>query len=186
MCAVEVVNLPISYIRDAWMGGCDTHQTRYFAAIWKEIISSDFWVPNGVIVDPFARNCRIGTFTNDLNPETMADDHEDALEWLKALESDSTDFAILDPPFSDVANERIYGMKTNLYTDATYFKGVMMELGRILKPGGRLLRFGYTTSNLNRTLVIERLWVANFFSPRNDVLVSLFRKDSHTLREWSS
>jgi len=184
--AVSSKSLPITYLRDGWMGKRDTHETRYFAYIWNEICSSDFWVDNAVIVDPFARNCRIGTFTNDLNPETLADDHEDALEWLKALDSDSADFAILDPPFSDVANERIYGLKTNLYTDARYFKGVMMELGRILKPEGRLLRFGYTTSNLNRTLVIERLYVVNFFSPRNDVLVSLFKKDSHTLREWSS
>lgn len=182
--AVETVPMKIEYLRDAWMGRRDTHQTRYFQKIWRDCINAEWWVQPSVVIDPFARNCPLGTLTNDLNPDTDAIDHEDALEWLKAIDSDIADFVILDPPFSDVAQSRIYGMKTNLYTDARYFKGIMMEIGRILKPGGRLLRLGYTTSNLNRTLVLERLYVVNFFSPRNDVLVSIFRKDSHTLREW--
>lgn len=183
--AVSSIPLEIIYLRDSWMGKRDTHESRYFLHIWSELRESGIVSDESVIVDPFARNCPLGTFTNDLNPNTLADDHEDALEWLKALDSDIADFAILDPPFSDVANERIYGYKTNLYTDATYFKGVMMELGRIVKPGGYILRLGYTTSNLNRTLSIKRLYVVNFFSPRNDVLVSLFQVASHTLREWS-
>jgi len=183
--AVELLNIRIEYLRAAQRGRRDTHQTTYFQKIWAECISSEWWIQPSVVIDPFARNCPLGTLTNDLNPETLAHSHQDALEWLKGLESDIADFAILDPPFSDVANERIYGYKTNLYTDPQYFKGVMMELGRIVKPGGRILRFGYTTSTLNRTLVLERLYVVNFSSPRNDVLVSLFRNDSHSLREWT-
>jgi hypothetical protein len=40
---------------------------------------------HGVIVDPFARNNKIATYTNDLNPDTAAEDHMDAEEFLLML-----------------------------------------------------------------------------------------------------
>ena len=36
-------------------------------------------------VDPFARNSRLATHTNDLNPKTAAENHMDALDFLKML-----------------------------------------------------------------------------------------------------
>lgn len=38
-----------------------------------------------ISVDPFARNKRWATHTNDLNPDTAAEFHVDALEFLKTL-----------------------------------------------------------------------------------------------------
>jgi len=177
-------NPVMHYINDGWQGNCDTHETRYF----RKIYSSLNIPPEAKICDPFARNCPIAhPFTNDLNPETSANHHSDALEFLRTLEREFFDLVLLDPPFSDVANERIYdhvkihGEKSNIYTDATYFKSIMMEIFRILKPGGSVLRFGYTSSTLCKGLTIEELWVCNFFSPRNDVLVSRFEKNQSTL-----
>jgi|TARA_Y100000310_G_scaffold310635_1_gene356078 hypothetical protein len=185
--SVKTITIPCHYMKDAWQGNCDTHQARYFAKVWKHIMDEGIVTNKDdmVIIDPFARDCPLGTITNDLNPETSAEYHLDALEFLATLEDRSADFAILDPPFSDVANERIYGLKSNLYTDSRYFKKVMMELGRILKPGAHLLRFGYTTSTMNRSLELVRLWVVNFYSARNDVLVTLIKNCSHTLGEWT-
>src|SRR4051812_9365570 len=55
-----------------------------------------------VSVDPFSRNKRIATYTNDINPQTAADYHMDAVEFLKILKGDGVkcDLLIIDPPYS--------------------------------------------------------------------------------------
>ena len=54
-----------------------------------------------VSIDPFARDKRWATYTNDLNPKTKAEYHLDVLELLKMLQDENipkADIAILDPP----------------------------------------------------------------------------------------
>lgn len=55
-----------------------------------------------VSVDPFARNKRWATHTNDLNPNTAAEFHLDALEFLKEMKflNVQADLVIFDPPYS--------------------------------------------------------------------------------------
>src|SRR5689334_12284755 len=55
-----------------------------------------------VSVDPFARNKRWATFTNDLNPETAAESHLDSAEFLESLASAGVqaDLVLFDPPYS--------------------------------------------------------------------------------------
>src|SRR5512146_2165146 len=57
---------------------------------------------NGVSVDPFARNKRWATHTNDLNPATDAEYHMDAEDFLNMLSELGVvaDTIILDPPYS--------------------------------------------------------------------------------------
>ena len=43
----------------------------------------------GVIVDPFANECKYGTIRNDLNPEFDTDYHMDALQFLQSLDDES-------------------------------------------------------------------------------------------------
>jgi hypothetical protein len=52
--------------------------------------------------DPFARNKRWATHTNDLNPNTQAEHHMDAEDFLRMLAGQGVrcDLAILDPPYS--------------------------------------------------------------------------------------
>ena len=50
-----------------------------------------------VIVDPFANDSKIGTITNDLNPEYDTDYHLDALDFLKMLDNKSADMILYDP-----------------------------------------------------------------------------------------
>lgn len=52
--------------------------------------------------DPFARNSRLCTYTNDLNPATSADYHLDALNFLLMIEQFCVlaDVFVLDPPHS--------------------------------------------------------------------------------------
>src|SRR5467141_671591 len=55
-----------------------------------------------VSVDPFARNKRWATHTNDLNPETQAESHLPALDFLLELDTKDVkvDLVIFDPPYS--------------------------------------------------------------------------------------
>ncbi len=49
------------------------------------------WIDGkGVIVDPFARNSKYGTITNDLNPETEAQYHMEAGEFCAMLANNGT------------------------------------------------------------------------------------------------
>lgn len=54
-----------------------------------------------VSVDPFSRNKRWTTHTNDLNPNTAADTHLEALEFMAPLRRDSVlaDLVLFDPPY---------------------------------------------------------------------------------------
>src|SRR5689334_16593750 len=53
-----------------------------------------------VSVDPFARNKRWATHTNDLNPNTAAEHHMDAEAFLRTIAPGTVDLAIVDPPYS--------------------------------------------------------------------------------------
>jgi len=55
-----------------------------------------------VSVDPFARNKRWATHTNDINPNTAATLHLEADEFLRRLETDGVkaDLLFFDPPYS--------------------------------------------------------------------------------------
>lgn len=63
-----------------------------------------------VSVDPFARNKRWATYTNDLNPNTAADSHQEAGEFLSGLISDGlkADLVIFDPPYSPRQVKEVY------------------------------------------------------------------------------
>lgn len=53
-------------------------------------------------IDPFARNCRIAHYRNDLSPTTAAEYHMDSRDFLKLMKAKGVrpDLAILDPPYS--------------------------------------------------------------------------------------
>lgn len=52
----------------------------------------------GVTVDPFARDCQLCQITNDLNPETKAQHHLKADEFLSKL--NAANFVLFDPPYT--------------------------------------------------------------------------------------
>src|SRR3990167_4429806 len=70
--------------------------------------------------------------TNDLNPDTAAQDHMDALEWLKARETEAFDGVLYDPPYSyRQASEEYSGFgKTNLVTNSGYWLNCQDEVAR--------------------------------------------------------
>jgi hypothetical protein len=160
-----------------------------FTTNWAKTIWNDCRVHHeAIVIDPFARNCKLGSrdFRNDLNPETNATHHLEALEFLQSLDSDFADFVIFDPPFSDrMANDHYDGFGTsNLYTQNNYIKSCYQEIDRLLKPNGGLLRLGYNSNRPLKTFELETLWLIAHGGHRRDTIASLWRKNTHTLREY--
>ena len=103
-------------------------------------------------VDPFARNKRWATHTNDLNPETQAEYHMDAEEFLKTLAAQGVkcDMAIFDPPYSPRQISECYksfgrevGMKDT--QSAVLYQRVRDALIEVLTDDAVVLSFGWNS-----------------------------------------
>src|ERR1700742_3742073 len=85
-----------------------------FSRIWAMPNHNTFSVPpignfvqkylakSKISIDPFARNKKWATYTNDLNPITSANYHMDAEDFLSMLGfcGVTSDLIIFDPPYS--------------------------------------------------------------------------------------
>lgn len=163
--------------------GSDTHKSAYYHYGFEYMVHGS---RDPVIVDPFARNCPWGTITNDINEETSAQHHMDALDFMKTLESDSADYVLFDPPFSNTMAVRKYGEASNLYTVPGYVSNIFQEIGRVLKNGGCVLVLGYNSTKHSKLLELDKGWVVNFGGNRNDVIMTIWKKAQTTLEYWYS
>jgi hypothetical protein len=108
------------------------------------------------IVDPFARNCRIAHWRNDLSPETSAEYHMEAEEflfWLGERQGVAADAIILDPPYSPRQIAECYQkigkpITTEDTQNAALYRRVRDAAHNILRPGGIVLSFGWNSSGM--------------------------------------
>lgn len=105
-----------------------------------------------VSVDPFARNKRWATHTNDLNPATLAEHHLDAEEFVYLLRDNnkSADLVLFDPPYSPRQISECYkgiglevGMKET--QSALLYQRVRNAIDTILEGDGIVLSFGWNS-----------------------------------------
>lgn len=123
----------------------------------------------GVSVDPFARNNRMATYTNDLNPNTSADYHMDAEEFLVKLADGGlkADCIILDPPYSPRQISECYrvsGLKVGMKDtqNAALYARVRRAARRLCKAGTRVLSFGWNSCGMGKGFrQLELLLVAH-------------------------
>lgn len=106
----------------------------------------------GVSVDPFARNNKWATHTNDLNPKTSAQHHMDAVAFLDMLHEQSVraDTVLFDPPYSPRQIMECYaeaGLKPTMHdTQSARFKKECREaIRRVCNVGGTVLSFGWNS-----------------------------------------
>lgn len=140
-----------------------------------------------VSVDPFARNCGWATYTNDLNPNTTAQYHMDALDFLAMMHGQGVqaDLVIMDPPFSPRQLKECYdniGKKMG-QTDAhrTTWTAEREVIDKILKPGGMVLFFGWNSTGMGlvRPYTIEEIMLVTFGACHNDVICMAQRKSEY-------
>lgn len=138
-------------------------------------------------VDPFARNKRWATYTNDLDPTTTAQWHVDAQTFLEGLAKAGVqiDLGIFDPPYSPRQISECYksvgltvGMKET--QNGALYKRVRDSLDKITAPGGIVLSFGWNSAGMGIKRgyeLLEILLVAHG-GGHNDTICVAERKSS--------
>lgn len=138
-----------------------------------------------VSVDPFARNQTWATYTNDLNPETAAQYHMDAEDFLVKLKADgvTADLGIFDPPYSPRQMAECYksvGLKVGMEEtqNARLYKRVRDALDAIIAPGGFVLSFGWQSAGMGMKRGYEMidLLLVNHGGGHNDTICIAERK----------
>lgn len=119
-----------------------------------------------ISIDPFARNKRWATHTNDLNPETRAEHHMDAEAFLKMLGSEreltSADLILFDPPYSPRQISECYkgvelkvGMKET--QSAILYQRVRKAIIPLCAPKAIVLSFGWNTVGMGKKHGFEQI-----------------------------
>lgn len=133
----------------------------------------------GVSVDPFARNKRWATHTNDLNPATAAEHHMDAVDFLAMLADQGVqaDVVLIDPPYSPRQVKECYDgislkMKQWDALRGWFHKRLKEQICRVLSPTGMVLTFGWNSTGMGRKLgfEIEELLLVCHGSDHNDTI----------------
>ena len=144
-----------------------------------------YLAPADISIDPFARNKRWATHTNDLNPNTKAEFHMDAFDFLKMLveKEIKADLIIFDPPYSPRQIKELYdgiGLKMT-QQDGQRTHGWTKEkntLNKLLLPGGIFLYFGWDSVAMgkNRGYEIVEMLLVCHGPGHNDTICTVERK----------
>mgnify|MGYP001339633545 CR=1 FL=1 len=137
------------------------------------------------VIDPFARDCLFAhPYTNDINPETKAEDHLDVEEYLEywTIFREIFDGAIYDPPFSDRQSKEAYG-QSNLYTDAGKVLRVERLLGDLIIPGGYVVKFGYNSNFSHKAFECVEIKLVRYGGSMNDMIISVHKKMFETFKD---
>jgi hypothetical protein len=115
-------------------------------------------------VDPFARNKRWATHTNDLNPKTEAEHHMDAEAFMVMLSGQGVkcDLAIFDPPYSPRQISECYkeaGIKVGMKEtqNAALYARMKAALLPILSQDAIVLSFGWNSAGMGKKHGFEQI-----------------------------
>lgn len=110
-----------------------------------------------VSADPFARNNDWATHTNDINPNTKAQYHMDAVAFLEMLAANGTkaDLVILDPPYSPRQISECYkesGLPVGMADtqNAALYSRVKSAVAAIMTDNAIALSFGWNSSGMGQ------------------------------------
>ena len=152
-------NGKLSISRTWAMPNKDTFSVKPIGNFVKKYLSA-----STVSVDPFARNRLWATHTNDIDPETEAAHHMDAVAFLEKMRKDGVvaDLVILDPPYSPRQISECYqriGKKVGMRDtqNSALYKAVRNGANRILVEGGIALSFGWNTSGIGKKRGFEQM-----------------------------
>ncbi len=135
-----------------------------------------------ISIDPFARNKKWASVTNDLDPNTSAQYHMDAEAFLNTINT-GFDLGIFDPPYSPRQISECYksigltvGMKET--QSALLYKRVRDALDPHIIKGGVVLSFGWNTVGMGkkRGYEIEEILLVCHGGAHNDTICIAERK----------
>ena len=121
-------------------------------------------IVGSISVDPFARNSHLATYTNDLNPNTKAAWHMDAVAFLEMCRGSGKRFhlAIMDPPYSPRQISECYseaGLKAGMKDtqNAALYARTREALAQVLEPNAIVLSFGWNSCGMGKKYRAEKL-----------------------------
>lgn len=142
-------------------------------ALLKEEVTGDsmLWC------DPFAGYNSPAGHTNDLDAQSPATNHMDALEYLKNYGDALFNGVLYDPPYS-ITQARQYGKKE--FSSMKYWADCKNEVARILRPGGKAICFGWNSMGLgkNRGFEMTRILLVAHGGSKNDTICTVEQKVS--------
>lgn len=142
----------------------------------EEVKPYDLWL------DPFA-GCwgnSPAAITNDLNPEAPTDYNLDALEFIKMWPDNFADGILFDLPYSitqaascyrDYGRDKLEVSVGNM----AYWSRTKNEIARVIRPGGKVICFGWNTMGLGakRGFEMRRILLVPHGGSRNDTIVTV-------------
>lgn len=172
----------IKFNRQRAFASKDTFSIKPIRQVVKTYLSK-----SKVSIDVFARNNLWATYTNDLNPETQAEYHLQAVDFLQMLvdKEVKADLILFDPPFSPRQVKECYnsiGLKMK-QEDAWLTNGWTKErrlIKRLIKDNGFVITCGWNSNGMGESFgfkIIELLIVAHGWG-HNDTIVTIEQKDS--------
>lgn len=143
-----------------------------------------------VSVDPFARNKRWATYTNDLNPETAADHHLKARDFLCLLieQGIQADLVLFDPPYSRRQIAEVYAGSGLQFAqqDSQYhslnWPAERAAITKLLAANGIVISFGWHSNGMNECgsnagkYTIEEIMIVAHSGAHHDTIVTVERK----------
>lgn len=135
-----------------------------------------------VSIDPFARDRRWATWTNDINPATRAEYHMDAPDFLQMLIERGVvaDLVLLDASYSTTQLKRAYesgGVKcTRAHTqNARLMKEVRTLVNRLVRPGATAIVCAWNSTGMCAPWVREEVLTVNHGAAHNDTITTTCR-----------
>jgi len=122
---------------------------------------------------------------NDLDDDRDADLHVDVCEIADHFDRESFDTILYDPPFSENQANRSYELEGGEAVVAGNDAVAKRQFDQLLKPGGRVIQFGYTTTCMPAAMGYERREVAvwNTLGRMNDYLSVIDEKPGESTAE---
>jgi hypothetical protein len=130
----------------------------------------------GISVDPFARNKRWATHTNDLNPATEAEHHMEARDFLEMLADHGVkaDCLIIDPPYSPRQITECYALvgrsATMQDTQSSFYTRIRASAKRLCKRGTIVLSFGWNSTGMGAGFVQREILLVAHGGAHNDTI----------------
>lgn len=137
--------------------------------------------------DPYARNTILARYRNDLNPNTQAQYHMDAIEFLEMLawKEIQVTSVVIDPPYSPRQVKECYDSIGHKMQQGDALLGAVRKklkaaINKIVPVGGIVLHFGWNTVGMGKNLgyAIEEILLVCHGSDHNDTICMAERRIS--------
>jgi len=111
---------------------------------------------------------------------------EDAITYLKKIETNSKLSLVFDPPYSQRQLKEMYhsnGLSLDHPINNSYWSNCKKEIARIIKPNGKVISFGWNSGGIGKKngFEIEKILLVNHGSQHNDTICTLEVKATSAL-----